>query len=195
MFLIYGVLGIILTMYIPFLVSYYCIKSLFNPTLWPLFLWEIIWVLMLMFFHKIQRNKSDGRRLLLSSVLITLGVLPFFLVLFFNLIDFSLISEIIQNATEFIYPPVPSYMVEGTGGMLLPPSSMQFIQVYWAIPLWFLTWLYMDIINVSQDFIRRRRLHSSQWLWILCLIIMTAILLINNVNDFLLYPIWRDFYW
>ncbi len=55
MFLIYGILEIILTIYIPFLVSYYYIKSLFNPALWPLFLWEIIWVFLLMFFTRCKR--------------------------------------------------------------------------------------------------------------------------------------------
>ena len=195
MSLIYGILGIILTIYIPFLVSYYYLKSLFYPTLWLLFLWEIIWVALLIFFHQILKNKSDRRKLVLFSVLIIIGIIPFFLVQFFYLTNNPLISDIIQNATEFIYPPIPSYMVGGEGGILLPPPSIQFIQVYWGIPLWFITWLYMDVINVPQDIVKRRHLNLSQWLWLLGLIIMTTILLMNNVNDFLLYPIWRDLYW
>jgi hypothetical protein len=132
----------------------------------PLFL-LLVWTFILFLVHSRKNQFSNTKIIILNSILIVAGFLPFLIVQMIGIESIPILNDtIIAKARyHYVYPPE------------------RFLQIYWAIPLWFITWFYSWNSSVLQDLVKKKSLSLSQIQWLTWFLILSVILIMNPISS------------
>ncbi|MFX1286657.1 MAG: hypothetical protein ACFFB5_23675 [Promethearchaeota archaeon] len=135
--------------------------------------WEAVWMLGLIVSHtKIIEKKTVWKNTILF-LLILIGAAPFLVVQIVGVEFIPLVSTLINEAAvhySFVYPPA------------------KFIQIYWGVPLWIITWYYAWTLKIPQNLVSKKSLEATQLQWLTWLITLSGILIVNPVLTIIYFP-------
>jgi hypothetical protein len=135
--------------------------------------WEGAWILGLVFFHKKDVEKKTIWSNVIIFLFILIGAMPFLLVQIIGIEFIPLVNTLINDAAvqySFVYPPA------------------KFIQIYWGVPLWIITWYYAWTLKIPHDIVSKKSLDTTQLQWLIWLIALSGILIVNPVLSVIYFP-------
>ncbi|MHA1225792.1 MAG: hypothetical protein ACTSR2_04430 [Candidatus Hodarchaeales archaeon] len=163
----------ILMIIFPVMLLMYFEETITHLEFLQVFIWEFVFLGLILGYHYFKKRLSDKERTIALSVLVIMSLLPFLYLQLFGLP--AIMSDALTNVYNFFNFPRDQGVIK-------------FIQIYWGIPVWFISWMNLWVSRLHQTILKREKVTPLQWLSLVWVIGISLILLWNKVHLIMVIP-------